>query len=272
MATTSDAAGKGSPRRLRRLLGPVASALGSLFMPPLCLHCEGPRWRGTPLCLACLRRLDALPAAEGAACARCGAESCGEDHGYWPHAFSGARFLYRVTPELSTVVHGFKYRHMRRNAAFLCARLRRRPDLADYIRSFDALVPVPLHSARLRERGYNQAALIAGRFGAAAGVPVLSKALKRTRSTGTQTLLGRDGRLRNLDGAFACPDPIKVRDRRILLVDDVYTTGATVGACATVLRSAGAADVGVIALGRVEAGAPEDDFVAEMEAMAAYLA
>lgn len=272
MATTSDAAGKGRPRPRQAHLRSMAAALGRLFMPPLCLHCEGPRWSGTPLCLACLRRLDALPQTKGDACARCGAGNCGEDHGYWPHAFSSARFLYRVTPELSTVVHGFKYRHMRRNAAFLCARLRRRPDLLGYIRTFDALVPVPLHAARLRERGYNQAALIAGHFAAAACVPTLPEALRRTRSTGTQTLLGRDGRLRNLDGAFACPDPGRMQGKRILLVDDVFTTGATVGACARALRAAGAADVGVIALGRVEAGAPEDDFVAEMEAMAAYLA
>src|SRR5688572_20776021 len=83
--------------------------------------------------------------------------------------FGSSRFLYRVTPELSTVVHGFKYRRMRRNARFLAARLRRRPDLIAHLGAFDALVPVPLHAARQRERGYNQAALIADAFGEIAG-------------------------------------------------------------------------------------------------------
>lgn len=247
----------------------LSGAAASLVLPPVCIHCEGRRFRDAPLCLGCLRRLDRL--ATGG-CPRCGVPGCRDPHAYWSQAYGSARFLYRVTAELSTAIHGFKYRHMRRNARFLAARLRRRPDLIDHIRTFDALAPVPLHPARERERGYNQAALIAGEFGEIAGTPVLAGALRRIRHTGTQTKLGREERQGNLAGAFVCPDPPMAAGKRLLLVDDVFTTGATVSACALALKAAGCAEVGVIAIGWVETELAGDDFVREMEAVASYLA
>lgn len=271
MARTSDPSPSIPAVKTRRLGGALLRNLagaGGLFMPPVCLHCEGRRWRGTPLCLSCLRHLDRLT---GPVCARCGLPDCAEDHGAWVHPFSSTRFLFKVTPELTTVVHGFKYRHMRRHIAFLGAYLRYRPDLQDHIRGFDALLPVPLHAVRRRERGYNQAEEIATSMGRMTGVPVLAKELRRIRETGTQTALGRDGRQRNLGGAFACPSPERLRGKRILLVDDVYTTGATAAACAEALRKAGCAEIGVVALGIVKADTAGDDFVKEMEALAGYL-
>lgn len=266
MATTSDA----RPGGLRgRLLRPAAAGLGALFMPPVCLHCDGGRFRGTPLCFACLRKLERLPAP---CCPRCGDPDCRDGHGYWSQAYDSARFLYRVTAPLSTVVHGFKYRHMRRHVQFLAAPLRRRDDLLAYARGFDALVPVPLHPSRRRERGYNQAEAIAEALGRFSGTPVRPRALIRRKATATQTRLGREQRLGNLEGAFACPDAGSARGLRLLLVDDVFTTGATVSACARALRQAGCGAVGVFALGRVGKDAPGDDFVREMEAVAAYLA
>lgn len=237
-------------------------------MPPVCLHCENRRWRAAPLCLTCLRRLDRLAAP---ICGRCGLPGCPDQHADWPHAFSSTRFLFRVTPELSTVVHGFKYRHMRRHVGFLGAYLRFRPDLVEHIRGFDALVPIPLHAVRLRERGYNQAGLIADVLGRAAGVPVWADALRRIRATGTQTALGREERQRNLGGAFACAKPEKLQGRRLLLIDDVFTTGATTAACAETLRRANCGEVGVFALGLVKTETAADDFVKEMEAVAGYL-
>lgn len=256
-------------RRVARLLRPVATGLGRLFMPPVCLHCEGGRFLAAPLCLACLRALTRVPAD---ACPRCGLPACRDEHAYRAQAFDTAHFLYRVTPQLSTLVHGFKYRHMRRHVEFLAAPLRRRPDLLEYARSFDALVPVPLHPARRRERGYNQAEAIARALGRRSGTLLLPDSLRRVRHTRTQTRLGKQARSGNLEGAFACPDPDTVRGKRLLLVDDVFTTGATVSACARVLRQAGCAAVGVFALGLVEKEQAGDDFVREMEAVAAYLA
>lgn len=266
MATTSDARAVGP---VPRILRGAAAGLGALFMPPLCLHCEGRRFRATPLCLGCLRKLVRVPAR---CCPRCGDPACGDGHGYWAEPYDSARFLYRVTPPFSTIAHGFKYRHMRRHVEFLAAPLRRRGDLLRYARGFDALVPVPLHPARRRERGYNQAEAIAAALGRHSGVPVRAGALTRPRATTTQTRLGREERRGNLEGAFACPDPGAVQGSRLLLVDDVFTTGSTVSACARELRRAGCSEVGVFALGRVEKDMPGDEFVRELEAVAAYMA
>jgi ComF family protein len=257
--------GAGWPRILRR----GASAAIAAFIPPLCLHCEGRRFGDLPLCMGCVRK---LAPARGLACARCGSADCADSHSDWPHPFGAVHALFKVTPPLSTLVHGFKYRHQRRNIDFLCAFLRYRPDLQEAIRGADALVPVPLHPVRRRERGYNQAEAIAAALGTACGRPVLAGVLRRLRKTGTQTRLSREERLRNLGGAFVCAEPGEVQGRRILLVDDVFTTGATATGCADALMRSGCTSVAVIALGKVEKAEAADDFVAEMEAVASYLA
>jgi ComF family protein len=115
----------------------------------------------------------------------------------------------------------------------------------------DGLVPVPLHPARLAERGFNQAELLAAPCAARWRVPVLSRALVRRRPTLPQTDLDPAARRANVRDAFRVPRPAAVEGRRVLLVDDVLTTGATVGAAARALRAAGAAAVGVLTLARV---------------------
>ncbi len=238
-------------------------------MPALCVHCRRDRWRGTPLCLACLRKAAPL---RHPVCAVCGLPECGEDHAASDHPFASLRCLFRIGPQLSTLIHGFKYRHQQRHIRFLCAYLRYRPDIAAWARTFDAMVPVPIHRVRRRERGYNQAEKIAVEAAAYLALPVLPGALIRTRATGSQTKLNRRERSGNLEKAFACNLPHKVRGKRILIVDDVFTTGATVGRCAELLLAAGALEVGVLALARVETAADMDDFALEMEAVSSYAA
>ena len=117
----------------------------------------------------------------------------------------------------------------------------------------DGLVPVPLHPARLAERGFNQADLLAAPCATAWGVPVLARALVRTRPTRPQTDLDAAARRANVRDAFRVPRPAEVAGRRLLLLDDVLTTGATAAAAARALRAAGATSVGVLALARVVA-------------------
>jgi ComF family protein len=112
------------------------------------------------------------------------------------------------------------------------------------------LVPVPLHITRLRERGFNQAVLLARRLAAAHGLPVASRALVRTRPTHAQPGLAAAARRTNLAGAFALRPGAVVAGRQVVLVDDVLTTGATADACAAVLAAAGAARVDVYTVGR----------------------
>ena len=115
---------------------------------------------------------------------------------------------------------------------------------------WDCLVPVPLHPAKEREREFNQAERLARRLGAATGLPVKTSLLRRVRATRTQTLLSREERLQNMRRAFA-PGPCPVaKGERLVLVDDVLTTGATTSACAQVLRSLGAAEVCVWTVAR----------------------
>jgi len=106
---------------------------------------------------------------------------------------------------------------------------------------FDLVIPVPLHARRLRERGYNQAALIARAVAAASRARYAEDVLVRPRATVPQSSLGMAQRRANVDGAFGAGEMIGlVSGRRVLIVDDVVTTGATVGACAAILLAAGA--------------------------------
>lgn len=239
-------------RHGRNILDACGRLLSALWMPPECIHCGEVRWRGLPLCRGCHRSLDPW-----------------KEDGAAVYGTRERRFLFVLSPALSVLIHGLKYHRRRRHAAYLCARLRRRPDLAAWAAGFDALVPVPIHPARRRERGYNQAEVIAGYLAEAWRLPVWPKALMRGRATRSQTRLSKGERGRNLEGAFAARDP-RVRGKRLLLIDDVFTTGATTEACAAALLRAGASDAAVFALAKVEPGSPEGDFVREMEAAAAY--
>jgi ComF family protein len=114
----------------------------------------------------------------------------------------------------------------------------------------DVLVPVPLHPRRARERGYNQALLLARRLERAWGVPVAADALRRTVATQPQADLDAAARRRNVRDAFAVRSPELIAGRHVVLVDDVLTTGATAAECAMSLRRAGAATVGVLTVAR----------------------
>ena len=114
---------------------------------------------------------------------------------------------------------------------------------------WDALVPVPLHGARRRERGFNQSAEIAAWLGAKVGIGV-EEGLVRIKPTPPQARLRRVERLRNLRGALALAPGFDPRGRRLLLCDDVFTTGATADACARVLKQAGAEEVAALTVAR----------------------
>jgi ComF family protein len=117
----------------------------------------------------------------------------------------------------------------------------------------DMVIPVPLHTSRQRKRGYNQAELLARAFARLQGLPVRTDILKRTRATEAQTRLARVERRRNVAGAFALTSPTAaaaVNGKRIVLMDDVTTTGSTIDAAAEPLRAAGAASVWGLAFAR----------------------
>ena len=117
--------------------------------------------------------------------------------------------------------------------------------------SYDAIVPVPLHWRKHWERGFNQASLLAGHLAKRRGVPMVH-ALRRKRSTAVQASLAVAGRRRNVAGAFEIRPKARIQGKRILLIDDVMTTGATAGACAVALKRGGAKSVSLLTLARVD--------------------
>jgi len=233
------------------LLRVLLEGLLDLLWPPrtTCLICEGPANGNGLVCLTCW---GAMPFPEGLSrCRQCmrplarGVGACEDCAGGQPYERVWAIGLHRGA--LREAVHHLKFGG-RRELGEPLGRL-----LAAQIQSpYDLVVPVPLHPSRLRQRGYNQAGLLAAELAACMGVPMVERALIRLRRTGHQAKLERQARLKNLSGAFqvAPGESVRLTGKSVLLVDDVLTTGATATAAATVLRSAGVrcVDLAVLAV------------------------
>lgn len=209
--------------------------LDTIF-PPKCVGC---RRRGHWLCPACLRRVERLTLP---LCAVCGqpADPAGPAHGCGrgPLVTVSAAGIY--AGPLRDAVHALKYTGRFGVAATLAGLLA--PALAPLAREGDLLVPVPLHPSRQRQRGYNQAAIVASELRYMLPLELNSGVLRRMRVTADQVTLSGEQRLRNVRGAFAVHGDA-VKGRRVWLLDDVYTTGATLHEGARALRAAGAREV-----------------------------
>ena len=162
-----------------------------------------------------------------------------------------AAALYEADGTLRQAILLFKYGGRRTLARYLGHLMVETAESLFDPRQFDLLVPVPLHPKRERARGFNQATLLAKEFGTGWGLRVGHRLLHRVRATEAQSG-GRREREDNVKGAFVVPRPDRVKDMRLLLIDDVFTTGATTSECAKALLAAGAAEVGVYTLARVE--------------------
>ncbi|NTU79401.1 MAG: ComF family protein [Chloroflexales bacterium] len=195
-----------------------------LVFPERCAGCGG---AGGLLCPACLARLRPYP-----------------PEGPTP-GLDGMSVAWLYDGPVRQAVHHLKYRRRRRVAEALGDALAASVGAPPA----DALVPVPLHAGRLAERGFNQAEELARRLGRRWGLPICASGLARGRDTGHQARLGRADRQVNVAGAFIWRGP-GAPPARVLLVDDVLTTGATLAACAEALRAAGAHEVRAVALAR----------------------
>jgi ComF family protein len=228
-------------------VNPLA-ALSSLFYPATCVVCSGDLERPEYLCESCRSR---APRITSPFCAKCSEPfsgaitqtfSCANCEHRTLH-FDSAVAAYRSRGLVRKLVHDFKYGHQRHL----------RHPLAEWLgeavndsrlrgRRFDLIVPVPLHPARERERGFNQATLLAELLARQVAVP-LRPVLERIRYTITQTAYDRAERMENLHDAFRLRKNTNVRELHVLLIDDVLTTGSTLSECARVLKEAGAISV-----------------------------
>jgi ComF family protein len=264
---------------LRRGVLVLLKALREAVFPARCLECrdviqatgrehtdeagsapDAVRLLGPFFCPGCLQGV--IPISPPL-CPRCGVMfegRSGSDHLcgrclQQPPSFHMARAAFLYDRSLIDVIHCFKYKGKIQLAAPLGSLL-----WQAYLRFWgqqrpDAILPVPLHAGRLRERGFNQAELLVRKWsklpGGADAPPVAGGVLRRSRATPSQAGLGRRERETNIRGAFMVRQPERISGRHLLLVDDVVTTGATAGECARLLLASGAARVDVLTLARV---------------------
>lgn len=239
---------------LRRLRHEVTGLI-QLFLPPSCLLCarELVGIDGARLCDDCREQIPPLSASRCPRCALPFACETGSSHLCEPcirstPPFTAVTALGVYEGTLRHAVHRFKYRgelNLDRPLGEMLAEALR--PLCDEWRP-DLLVPVPLHPRRLRQRSYNQALLLARELGRNLSLPVASQLLQRRHPTPPQRGLSARVRCHNLRGAFVLGRPLA--GERILLVDDVMTTGATATECTRTLLAGGGGDVAVAVLGR----------------------
>jgi ComF family protein len=153
---------------------------------------------------------------------------------------------------LRLLVHELKFRGRRRVATLLAEALVEDPASAGTLTTEGVLVPVPLHPRRRRARGFNQSEVLAEAIGRRCGLIVAPAALVRRKETAAQTGLSAAARRANVAGAFAVRRRAQIAGRVVVLVDDVVTTGATARACARALRQAGATEVRLLTVARVD--------------------
>ena len=165
------------------------------------------------------------------------------------HFFDTARALGSYEGMLRRAVHIFKYHNKSMLAEPLGSLLSFYGERMLQPQEYDLILPVPLHPRRLRERGYNQSLMLARRLGRVWEVRVSAEALRKHRWTEPQTMLSADARRKNIKGAFSWAGQPPA-DKKILLVDDVYTSGSTANECARVLKKHGAGKVDVLTLAR----------------------
>lgn len=242
----------GFTRLIRRGLSAVLGAA----LPPLCPTCREPLADVAGLCPACWSRLAFITRPY---CERLGTPFAYDsgpgllspDAIAHPPSYDRARAAVRYDDVSRTLVHSLKYGDRTDLAPMLGSWMVRAGQ--DLLGDADALLPVPLHWRRLWARRFNQSASLAHQVGKTARVPVVLDALKRIRATRQQVGLTQGERARNVQGAFRMTETGRaaITGRRLVLVDDVITSGATAEACARVLTRAGASRVDVLVFARV---------------------
>lgn len=243
------------------MLSGLTSAAIQLLLPRHCASCEaalGDHETGI-VCGTCWARVVPLPQPQ---CPRCGHPraprgACAVCPLLPPYVRSLRSYCWVPQAASSGILAALKYDGWPRVADEMAARMLRLAWPPDVAQERAALIPVPLAPTKQRARGYNQAERLARRVAAAWDVPVWRDVLGRARATPSQTALTRGERLANVHRAFVCSDsaPAQINGRHLILVDDVFTTGATLNACAAALFEAGARTLSYLTFGRARTAA-----------------
>jgi ComF family protein len=240
----------------------IADGALDLVFAPACVACRGAIETGDPvriICSVCWTRSRPVPRP---ICPRCGdhrpagsPEACPLCSTLIP-GIRCVRSAYVMAPPVSRMVHALKYDGWRVAAPAMARRMVSVGFPRDVQDEAEIVVPVPISASRLRERGYNQAELLARAYAGYSGRRLVTDVVERTRATASQTALHPDERRANVSGAFSVPERHRpgLHRSHLLLVDDVWTTGATATACAEALLAAGARAVSVLTFARAPAG------------------
>jgi competence protein ComFC len=242
---------------VRHTITAWADTVCSLVYPEVCQIC-GSQPASHARFYVCERCRSEVKRIEPPFCARCGLPYAGDittdfecDHcADLDLKFCWGRSAARADGPVLEAIHKYKYNRKLWFEGFLAELLVEAATSSLQSEPWDALVPVPLFPVKQREREFNQAEELARRLGRATGIPVETRAIRRVLPTPSQTHLGREERAANMHRAFALHSHAECKGKRFVLVDDVFTTGATTNACAAILLRAGAEIVGVWTVAR----------------------
>ncbi|MDP2173057.1 MAG: ComF family protein [Candidatus Cloacimonadaceae bacterium] len=221
-----------------------------LLFPPACFHCHGRMETASLIvCDTCLELNGAL---DEDVCKKCGTplesedcDVCAENEFY----FDIARAAYRFSGPMQTIIHQLKYNGMVSPVSFIVKGMQTTVNANAELSDIDFITAVPLHRVRRRERGFNQSELLARALAKALGVKYADP-VSRHQYTESQTRLHKQQRIKNLGGAFKLRHKADLTNKRVLLIDDVFTTGSTVNEVSQVLKSGGAGYIAVLTAAR----------------------
>lgn len=237
------------------MLAKYLQELQNLLYPPACFLCKERVDMFGYICASCWKKIDFISHPMCEVCshplpyAETGVTECAACIRQAP-PYQKARVLFSYTEHSKTLIHQFKYKdktHLAPHLAKWCLQARE-----DILEEIDLIAPVPLHRYRLIARRYNQSALLCSFLSKEIEVEAKNDLLIRTRHTRPQSGLTRNQRKKNVQGVFTFNHRYleEIQDKKILLIDDVITTGATIHACTKTLLKAGAKEVNVLALGK----------------------
>ncbi len=238
---------------MKAYLSDAFDLLLDLAYPRSCLLC-GSRIQSQPLhgvCTSCLR---GLAWTQMSLCERCGiprssslsCSTCAQGNFVFDWVWSYGPY----EGNLKKLIHAFKFENDRGVGRDLAHGMSSSEKLMAFLSGAHALVPVPLHPLKEKNRGYNQAVILAEELARVSGLPVLGRALQKCKTSVPQTELGRQARWNNVSDTFTLTNPKAIAGWDLVLVDDVMTTGATVHHCAQLLRRAGAGKLGIVVVAR----------------------